>query len=87
MLVIKRTKDNFNEFPNFSMMEESSSEDEKRITSWETYKILSKIKENVQLKRKVAKDVLVLICLFPTILVKSLIVSPCTSQTEPLSRV
>lgn len=41
-------------------MEESNSEDKRRSSSWETYKILTKIKENVQQKRKVAKDVFVL---------------------------
>lgn len=40
-------------------MSESNSEDEKRSTSWETYKILTKIKDNVHQKRKVAKDVYV----------------------------
>lgn len=45
-------------------MEESNSEDERRSSSWETYKILTKIKENVQQKRKVAKDVFVSVVLF-----------------------
>lgn len=30
-----------------------------RIKSWETYKILNKIKENAQQKKKIAKDVFV----------------------------
>lgn len=43
-------------------MEENSNGDEaKRATSWETYKLLNKIKGTVQQKRKVANDMCVLI--------------------------
>lgn len=43
------------------MQEEKSGGDEvKRATSWETYKLLNKIKETVQQKRKMANDVCVL---------------------------
>lgn len=38
-------------------MEENT--DEIRITSWDTYKILNRIKENVQQKRRIAKEVFV----------------------------
>lgn len=34
-------------------------EEHPKIEKWETYKILNKIKENVQQKKKVAKDVFV----------------------------
>lgn len=45
-------------------MDETNEGNGNCIKSWETYKILNKIKENVQQKRRIAKDVLVLICLF-----------------------
>lgn len=47
-----------------STIGDATEEDENRIKSWETYKILNKIKENVHQKRKVAKDVLVFLVYF-----------------------
>lgn len=43
----------------FGAMEKSNEEEVKRGTSWETYKLLNKIKETVQQKRKVASDMCV----------------------------
>lgn len=40
-------------------MDETYSDARKHSTSWETYKILNKIKETVQQKRKIAKDLYV----------------------------
>lgn len=45
----------------FANMEAVEAENGNCIKSWETYKILNKIKENVQHKRRIAKDVFVFI--------------------------
>lgn len=39
--------------------EKSSGDEVKRATSWETYKLLNKIKETVHQKRKMANDMCV----------------------------
>lgn len=39
----------------------------KKIEQWETYKILNKIRENIQDKKKVAKDAFVFLSLYKRI--------------------
>lgn len=42
------------------MSENTIAEEKIRITSWDTYKILNRIKENVQQKRRIAREMYLL---------------------------
>lgn len=49
---------------NHQKSDEKEKSSRTRIKSWETYKILNKIKENIQQKKKIARDVFVSILFF-----------------------
>lgn len=52
---------------NLKKSDEKEKSSRTRIKSWETYKILNKIKGNIQQKKKIARDVFVSILFFVSI--------------------